>query len=88
MGRLTTRLLPGLFGFGLPAPAIDPGLGLVDQATGLLERDGFLPALAGDLRGSPDAARIGLKERWPWGRSPGGGVRGALSLLVLPTPSP
>ena len=65
MGRLTTGLLPGLFGFGLSAPATGPGLGLVDRATGLFERDGFRPALAGDLRGSPDAARTGLFERWP-----------------------
>ena len=88
IGLLLTGLLPGLAPTGVTTPVFASGIGLGGRATGLLDRDGFCRPLPGDLRDAADAARTGLLERWPTGRSLGGGVRGALALGMLPTPSP
>ena len=88
IGLLVTGLLPGLVLMGVTTPVFVSGFGLGGRATGLLDRDGFCRPFPGDLCDAADAACTGLLERWPTGRSLGGGVRGALALDMLPTPSP
>ena len=65
MGILVTRLLPALCRFGLPVPVASAGLGLLGRSPGLLERDGFRPARAGDRRCSVDGARTGFSSAEP-----------------------